>query len=232
MFQVSDAFLYRLGWIFLFLCAISLVASFFAIRLTMNATSVPNFKASHSEPKELEELRERNKVLEEKLKAVPTEPEELNAKPIPWTQKGFPLSLFPIGVSTMLAGGEIPIQLTEPTLESKNGSVTLNFALQYSRNDGGTFRGRLGVLASAPGNVFTYPRALMDIGRLGNSWLIPENLENFSVSRFRAVTANFSQLSSEDLSHYSFFVLITDRAGTPIVAETLPVKMPAKAGTP
>ena len=101
----------------------------------------------------------------------------------------------------------LPFALTPPNLNWRSRMLSVKFAFQYIKGDGGKQEGRFILLARGPSHVLTYPQGILPSSSQGTPLINPLKGEFFSVSRYREVQAEFGPMgSSSDLTEVQVLI--------------------------
>ena len=114
---------------------------------------------------------------------------------------GVPSSFFsvlPKSSSTQVpAKSGLSFQLVNTDIKWSARALSVRFAIQYVKQDGGNQQGRIIILARGPKAIWVYPDGALS--RAGMESLFqPSKGEYFSVSRFRQTRADFTAIPSRD----------------------------------
>ena len=123
--------------------------------------------------------------------------------PEPWSA-GLPPALF----------------IQRPVCQWQENTLLVQFALQVRPGVGGHQHGRIFVFARGPDSLHAYPARALS-GSTGPTLIAPEQGEGFSVSRYRAVQAEFHVPAPETLSEAE--ILIIDRQDHPMLYSRLKI---------
>lgn len=139
---------------------------------------------------------------------------------------GLEITLFPRSQNQK----ELPDQsslafsLQPPSFKWEGRNLKVRSALQYSKEDGGNYQGKILVIARGPQTLLTYPRGTLK--QASSEHLIdPEQGEYFSVSRYREIKAGFGPvLNREDLQEVEFYIF--DKEGNIVLNQSAKVSQP------
>lgn len=121
----------------------------------------------------------------------------------------------------------VPIALVTPKITWEGKTLSVNFALQYIRDDKGSQQGRIILLARGPETLLAYPDGALN-RPTADSLVAPDQGEYFSVSRFREVHAEFGPLKSADAIQ-DIEAIILSQAGQVLIHQVLSPTASAKA---
>ena len=119
------------------------------------------------------------------------------------TLKNGPLlySLFPTQTQFLQSPQQdFPLQIQNPKFKWVNQTLSVEFALEYKKNDSGNQQGRIVLLAHGKNTLMSYPEETLNLVTQDepNPTLIhPERGESYSVSHYRLVSATFAPLGSK-----------------------------------
>ena len=194
-FQIPLKWVSRLGF-FIGLCVlIALFATLIAVKHYHALRQGSPARVSALE-RELNDLRQSYQMLES-TKATTDRPKDqiqnvsqelestLEAKPVFVTNEALP------------AVGSLPFRINDPAANFFRGKLKVHFVIQYIATDGGNQQGRIVILAKGPKKVLWYPDEAISLDRV-DSLIASSKGEYFSVSRFREVNAEFSDMGRQD----------------------------------
>lgn len=118
----------------------------------------------------------------------------------------------------------LPFKLVQSKVVWRKNTLSVQFAIQYTSEDGGNQQGRIVILARGARTLMTYPEKVMNVAG-ADSLLQPDQGEYFSVSRFREVKADFGPVPTDTLKTAE--VLIFNTQGDLLVAERYNAETPA-----
>lgn len=237
----SRTFQVPLGWISRLGALATLLAVIF---LTTLFLSVKYYRASRlgdpSRVRELEndlaDLRTAHGQLQERLAKAPTAPaqEESQESPLAPGEEPAPLISFSkarlfTAVAPPAAGApenlvsetELPFALKDARVQWQGNTLRASYNIQFTRASGGSQQGRIVMLARGPGAIYAYPpQVLQPAG--AETLIAPLRGEYFSVSRFRAVRADFGPIADR-ASVREVEILLFDTDAKLIAHRRLPV---------
>ncbi len=236
----------RIGWIFGTLTAAVILLALLSARYAVQLRSSDSGRIEGLE-EEIEELQKQNETLQGKLTEVQNTPPPTvavtDASPVPGQNVDIAapsdaaalpadaLSQIPAGqrfafvppnsiTQPLPATDALPFTLTPPTFAWRSRMLSVKFAFQYIKGDGGKQEGRFMLLARGPSHLLTYPEGALPSSAQGTPLIQPQKGEFFSVSRYREVMAEFGPVgSSADLTEVQ--VLIFNSRGELILSQTL-----------
>lgn len=223
-FQIPVSWISRLGLIVCALCFLTFVSLGVAIR-NYRLAHLGNPQKAIELERELKEVRtkletkitELSQSLANAPKVQPSAalapPADTSAKsqpapipapapvPAPIVASEYPsLTMLPmINPVPLTPPQELTIEIGQPEAIFKKNSLHVHFSIQYTKTDSGNQQGRIVILAKGPETLMGYPDGLFSTRQNQNSWIDYTKGEYFSVSRFRAVDAEFGPLASADL---------------------------------
>ncbi|OFZ20894.1 MAG: hypothetical protein A2X94_05140 [Bdellovibrionales bacterium GWB1_55_8] len=149
-------------------------------------------------------------------------------------QRSFLFGALPPDAAALPAPGTILIGGLKATWQGKTLDVSFN--IQYKNVGQGNQQGRIVVLARGPETLLAYPDGIMNSGG-ADSLIRPAAGEYFSVSRFRAVRAQFGPLRSTNMIREVEVLLLTDQGQLilydriAVEGGALPVSTPSPVGS-
>lgn len=189
-FQLSLKWLPRLGAGVAILVAVTLVSTLLAARYYRAFLQSDPDKVKDLE-QEISELKSNLKDASSRQDSVPISGSTLSP--------GMPYFIaFPSDLNPKAPSPEsLPFKVQEPRVKWRTNTLSVHFALQYTKGDQGSQDGRILILARGPELLMAYPKGIFN--GAGESVLInPNKGESFLVSRFREVNAEFDSIANRD----------------------------------
>jgi hypothetical protein len=202
-------------------CAVlTFLSTFFAVKYYRAARYASPGRV-HDLEQELDDLRASFKALEAKSPAaaggavpVPAAAESPSPAAIPLAAPPalsapavlFGALPFPKAPHAIPDRKSLPFSLTTPEASWRGNTLRVQFAIQYTKGDGGHQQGRIVILARGPETVLAYPDGVLNPIR-SESLVEPERGEYFSVSRYRAVEAEFGPIGGRGLHGVEILIL-------------------------
>ncbi len=226
-FQISLSSISRFGFILGTLLAITLSSTFIALKYYRIAAA--------SNPIYVQDLEQEIIDLKANLKTIETKSESLSSPIIVSTPTPIatpmasntvpPFSIFTHAFQPPIADpSTLRFSIQTPEISWQKSSLHVRFALQYRNKDQGSQEGKILVLARGPETLLTYPAG--SLNPIGAENLIDLNKgETFSVSRYRAVDANFGQLHSKNALH-EVEIFILNNQGNLLTYQKIPLIHP------
>ena len=165
--------------------------------------------------------------LENQLNALKTAYQETvtqKNQPSPEATPSYPhvFTLLPSTTQLLLEKEESPVNMEQVQLQWIKSTLKVQFNLQYVKKDGGSQQGHVILLARGSDRLFAYPQGIFNTIESG-SLIEPKKGEYFSVSRFRAVQAQFVTLQGEGVID-NIDVLIFNQDGNLLFMSNVKVK--------
>lgn len=107
----------------------------------------------------------------------------------------FGFSALPAGVQAPPAPNDSAIAIYDPHVQWHGRTLTVQFFIQYVKEDKGNQQGRIILLARGGDTLLAYPSGVLNSSD-SSSLVAPEKGEYFSVSRIREVKADFGPMKS------------------------------------
>ena len=145
---------------------------------------------------------------------APAQPSTVSAPPRSYVFAALPPEATPVT-------GEPPIIIGAPKAVWQGNILHVTFNIQYQRGDRGNQQGRIVILARGPETLMAYPEGVLSTGGI-ESLIQPLRGEYFSVSRFRAVSAQFGPMRDTGQLKEVELLLVSD-SGQLIMYDRLPV---------
>lgn len=145
---------------------------------------------------------------------------------------GFPLfsALPPQAQNLSADASKLPITVSPARTTWSGRLLKVDFNIQYVGTDHGSQQGRIVVLARGPNTLLGYPEGLFSRAG-GDSLIVPQKGEYFSVSRFREVRAEFAEArGANPIDEIEIAILNLD--GSLMVYQKTAVQQPAPKALP
>jgi hypothetical protein len=215
-FNLSLNWINRLGILLGIFLALTLVSGFLAIkyyRISLLSTPTRDLELDQLDKNStsLPALPSVSKVITPAVPIPSIEPATQKVTPPPLVQAIYQFSGFSdTHLGTIPAPADLSFSVKNPRLEWKEGTLLVQFALQYIKSDQESQQGRIVILARGPDSILAYPHGILSLP--GKTPLVsPDKGEFFSVSRYREVKATFGPLMSrENISSVEIFIFNTD----------------------
>ena len=114
---------------------------------------------------------------------------------------------------------DFPLQVQTPKFKWTNQTLSVEFALEYKKNDSGNQQGRIILLAHGKNTLVSYPEETLNLVTQDEphpTLIHPERGESYSVSHYRLVSATFGPLGSRKVLQ-TLEVFLFDREGNQLL---------------
>ncbi len=105
-----------------------------------------------------------------------------------------PYRFLPSQVENLPAGIDPRIRLPKISVTYRKNAIYVDSAIEYVANDQGNQRGRILILARGPSHLMGYPRGILSQDNPAHILQVNKG-ESFSVSRYRAIKAEFKPIA-------------------------------------